>query len=167
MKKFVGVLAASALAAAAWAAPAQAAEVRIGYSIAKTGLFAPAAPSQINAYNLWAEQVNARGGLDLGGKEKRKVKLIQYERPVEPATRQDLREADQPGQGGPAALALGHAAIHFAIASVLERTSSRCRRTARRALRNMKPQHLVHDPSGGGQAGDRDGRAAPNGRSSP
>ena len=79
MRKIVGALAVSALAAAAWASPAAAAEVKIGYSIAKTGLFAPAAPSQINAYNLWAEQVNARGGLDIGGKERRKVTLIQYD----------------------------------------------------------------------------------------
>ena len=46
--------------------PAQAAEpVRIGYSIAKTGLFAQAALSQITAYELWANQVNAAGGLDV------------------------------------------------------------------------------------------------------
>ena len=38
---------------------AQAAEtLKIGYSIAKTGLFSQAAPSQVNAYDLWAEQVN-------------------------------------------------------------------------------------------------------------
>ena len=75
----VSALAGAAWAAAAWAAPAAAAEVGIGYSIAKTGLFAPAAPSQINAYNLWADQVNAAGGLNIGGKEKRKIKLIQYD----------------------------------------------------------------------------------------
>ena len=42
--------------------------VKIGYSIAKTGLFSQAAPSQITAYELWAEQVNAAGGLDVAAR---------------------------------------------------------------------------------------------------
>ncbi len=58
---------------------AQAAEpVKIGYSIAKTGLFSKAAPSQITAYELWRDQVNAAGGLDVAG-QKRPVKLIWYD----------------------------------------------------------------------------------------
>ena len=36
--------------------------VRIGFSLPKTGIFAPAAASQDNAYELWREQVNAKGG---------------------------------------------------------------------------------------------------------
>src|SRR3989304_4706573 len=58
---------------------AQAAKpVRIGFSIAKTGIFASAAPSQLNAYELWREQINARGGLEIG-KEKRPVEFVQYD----------------------------------------------------------------------------------------
>jgi branched-chain amino acid transport system substrate-binding protein len=58
---------------------AQAADpVKIGYSISKTGLFSKAAPSQITAYELWRDQVNAAGGLDVAGK-KRPVKLIWYD----------------------------------------------------------------------------------------
>ena len=71
---------------------AQAAEpVRIGYSIAKTGLFAQAAPSQITAYELWAEQVNGAGGLDVGG-EKRTVELIWYDDESQPAKAAQIYE---------------------------------------------------------------------------
>ena len=53
---------------------AQAAEpVRIGFSLAQTGLFAAAAPSQLNAYELWREQVNAAGGLNVGGEDRKSV----------------------------------------------------------------------------------------------
>lgn len=52
--------------------------VKIGYSIAKTGLFYQAAPSQITAYELWAEQVNKAGGLNVAG-TKHPVKLIWYD----------------------------------------------------------------------------------------
>lgn len=59
------LLAASAtLALAGLIAPAsaQTQPVKIGFSIAKTGIFASAALSQLNAYELWREQVNAKGG---------------------------------------------------------------------------------------------------------
>jgi branched-chain amino acid transport system substrate-binding protein len=66
------------------AAMAQAADpVRIGFSIAKTGLFAAAAPSQLNAYELWKDQVNAAGGLDVKG-EKRPVELVFYDDQSDP-----------------------------------------------------------------------------------
>lgn len=144
MRKFVGALAALALAAAAWAAPVQAAEVRIGYSIAKTGLFAPAAPSQINAYTLWAEQVNARGGLDIGGKKKRKVSLIQYDDQSNPGNAVKIYEKLITQDKVDLLLSPWGTPHHFAIASVLERhkfpmigsTASSVQ------LRNMKPGNI-------------------------
>jgi len=58
---------------------AQDASVRIGYAISRTGPFAGGAQvSQEPNYILWAEQVNAAGGLDVKGK-KRKVELIGYD----------------------------------------------------------------------------------------
>ena len=75
-----------ALAVSSGTALAQAAKpVRIGFSIAKTGIFAAAAPSQLNAYELWREQVNARGGLGLG-QEKRPVGGVLSHYPPKPAT---------------------------------------------------------------------------------
>ena len=52
--------------------------VRIGFSISKTGLFASAAPSQVNAYELWRDQVNAQGGLDWAG-TKRPIEFVVYD----------------------------------------------------------------------------------------
>lgn len=82
LKKLAGV----AVAALGFAAvtSAQAAEpVKIGFSIAKTGLFSQAAPSQMTAYQLWAEQVNAAGGLNVAG-ERREVELVWYDDESDP-----------------------------------------------------------------------------------
>src|SRR5262249_3702642 len=63
------------------AAPVLAQEppVRIGYAIARTGPWAAGAQvTQEPNYILWAEQVNAAGGLSVQGK-RRKVELIGYD----------------------------------------------------------------------------------------
>ena len=52
--------------------------LRIGFSMARTGMLANATPSQLNVYELWKEQVNARGGMDVGG-VKRKVEFVTYD----------------------------------------------------------------------------------------
>jgi branched-chain amino acid transport system substrate-binding protein len=79
-------LAAAALALAA-AVPALAQEpVRIGYAIARTGPWAIGAQvTQEPNYILWAEQVNARGGLDVKG-VKRKIELVGYDDRSDPET---------------------------------------------------------------------------------
>lgn len=57
-------------------AQASAGAVRIGYAIARTGPWAPGAQvSQEPNYLLWAEQVNAAGGLDVQGR-KRPIELV-------------------------------------------------------------------------------------------
>jgi branched-chain amino acid transport system substrate-binding protein len=59
--------------------PAAAQDIRIGYAISRTGPFAAGAQiSQEPNYIMWAEQVNAAGGLTVGGK-KRKIELIGYD----------------------------------------------------------------------------------------
>ena len=58
---------------------AQAADpVRIGFSVSRTGLFASAAPTQTNGYELWKDQVNADGGLSVDG-VKRPVEFVTYD----------------------------------------------------------------------------------------
>jgi branched-chain amino acid transport system substrate-binding protein len=58
---------------------AQDAPVKIGYAIARTGPWAAGAQiSQEPNYIMWAEQVNAAGGLSVKGK-KRKVELVGYD----------------------------------------------------------------------------------------
>lgn len=81
LKRLTLFVAAAALTAASVASAAE--PVKIGFSIANTGLFAQAAPSQMNAYQLWAEQVNERGGLDVAG-ERRPVELVWYDDESDP-----------------------------------------------------------------------------------
>ena len=52
--------------------------VRIGFALAKTGLFAAATPAQLNAYHFWRDQVNEKGGLNVGG-VRRKIEFVEYD----------------------------------------------------------------------------------------
>src|SRR4051794_11511201 len=73
------LLLAAIAAASVAAAHAQADKpVRIGFSMARTGIMAVATPPQVNAYELWRDEVNAAGGLDVGG-TKRKVEFVTYD----------------------------------------------------------------------------------------
>lgn len=73
-------LVATALLASAFApALAQDAPVRIGYAIARTGPWSAGAQvTQEPNYVLWADQVNAAGGLNVKGK-RRKVELVGFD----------------------------------------------------------------------------------------
>ena len=80
MFKRLTAVAAVAGAVAMLGAAAQAADVKAGYSLGRTGILAAGVPVQDQAYILWREQVNARGGLNIGGKEKRKLaEFISYD----------------------------------------------------------------------------------------
>ena len=82
----------SALALSLFTGTLMAAEpVKIDYSISNTGLFALAAPSQVTAYELWAEEVNAAGGLDVAG-ELRQVELVWYDDESNPAKAAQIYE---------------------------------------------------------------------------
>ena len=55
-------------------------DIRIGFSMALTGPYAPAAKGQMEAYLLWEEQVNKKGGIfvkEFG--KKLPVKLVYYD----------------------------------------------------------------------------------------
>ena len=84
---FVSFARLAALAAAAAAAvPVAAQDIRIGYAISRTGPFAAGAQiTQEPNYIMWAEQVNAAGGLTVAGK-KRKVELVGFDDRSEPET---------------------------------------------------------------------------------
>ena len=101
--------------------PAQAAEpVRIGYSIAKTGLFAQAAPSQITAYELWANQVTAAGGLDVAG-ERRPVELVWFDDESDPAKSAQIYEKLISEEKVDLLLAPWGTPHHLNVAGVVER----------------------------------------------
>ena len=76
-RKFVaGLTAATAVASSAHA---QSDVVRVGYSIGQTGPLASSTPVQSQAYTLWGEQVNARGGLEIAGAGRKKVEFVVYD----------------------------------------------------------------------------------------
>ena len=87
---------------------AQAAPVRFGYAIVRTGPRATGAQvSQEPNYLLWAEQQNAAGGLSVKGIA-RPDRARQLRRPERHRDlRAHLREADGQRQGRPHASALG------------------------------------------------------------
>ena len=113
--------AAAAVAAGVPGSPAGAADpVRIGYSLPKTGIFAPAAASQDNAYELWREQVNARGGLDVAG-ERRMVEFVKYDDQSNPGKVVQIYEKLVTGDKVDLVFAPWGTAHHFALAGFLER----------------------------------------------
>ncbi|MCW5773169.1 MAG: amino acid ABC transporter substrate-binding protein [Rhodospirillaceae bacterium] len=110
-----------AAAAAMSAAPALAEKpVRIGFSIAKTGLFAAGAPSELNAYELWREQVNAKGGLNVAG-TKRMVEFVQYDDQSNPGNAVRIYEKLITDDKVDLLLAPWGTPHHFALAPVLEK----------------------------------------------
>ena len=123
MRPFLSI--AIALLVAAGISTARAEEpVKIGYGISKTGPFAPAARTQIETYELWADQVAANGGIVVAGK-KRPVKFVSYDDQSdfgkEPAIYEKLITDDKVDL----LLAPWGTPAHFAIVGVLESTNFR------------------------------------------
>ena len=94
--------------------------VKIGYGISKTGPFAPAARTQLETYQMWADQVAAAGGINVGG-VKRPVQFIVYDDQSdfskEPAIYEKLITDDKVDL----LLAPWGTPFHFAIVGVLEK----------------------------------------------
>ncbi len=95
--------------------------VRIGFSIGKTGIFASAAPSEMNSYELWREQVNAAGGLSIGGKEKRPVQFVVYDDQSDPAQAARIYEKLITQDKVDLVMAPYGTPTHVAVVPVLER----------------------------------------------
>jgi len=143
------IIAAAIAAAAALLLPtvnaaAQGAKpVRIGFSLAKTGIFAAAVPSQLNAYELWRDQVNARGGLEVG-KEKRTVEFVQYDDQSNPGQAAKIYEKLITQDRVDLLLAPWGTPMHIAVAPVLERLSFPVvgNTAASVKLRELKPGNI-------------------------
>ena len=118
-KRLIAV--AAGLAALAAATATQAADpIKIGFSISKTGLFAQAATSQLQTYELWREQVNARGGLDIAG-VKRNIEFVFYDDQSNSAKAVQIYEKLITDDKVALLLAPWGTSLHFAIAGVIER----------------------------------------------
>jgi branched-chain amino acid transport system substrate-binding protein len=80
-RNFIISAAAAPLAAESFgigAALAQDVPIRIGMTVSSTGTFALAAQSGLRGAEIWIDDVNGRGGIELGGK-KRKVELVKLD----------------------------------------------------------------------------------------
>ena len=109
------------VAGLALAGLAQAAEpVKIGFSMSKTGMFANATPSQLNVYELWKDEVNATGGLDVGG-ERRPIEFVSYDDQSDPGNAVKIYEKLITDDKVDLLLAPWGTPFHFAVAGVLDR----------------------------------------------
>lgn len=96
--------------------------LRIGFSMALTGIYAPAAESQMNPYNLWREEVNQRGGLlikDL--KKKLPVEFVYYDDKSQPDVAVRVYEKLITQDKVDLVLTPWGTTIHFAISPLAEK----------------------------------------------
>jgi branched-chain amino acid transport system substrate-binding protein len=134
----------SALTAATSVAWAQnPAPLRLGFSMARTGMLANATPSQMNTYELWREQVNARGGMDVGG-IKRKVEFVVYDDQSKPEQAVRIYEKLITDDKVDLLLAPWGTPFHLSIAPVLEKYKFPLvgNTAASVALRQVKPGYI-------------------------
>lgn len=111
---------ASALTFAVATHAAAADPVKIGFGISKTGDYAPAAAGQLNAFQLWADQVNAAGGLDVAG-TKRPIQLVSYDDQSDPGKAAPIYEKLITNDKVDLLLSPWGSQHHFAVVGVLER----------------------------------------------
>ncbi len=117
--------------------------LRIGFSMARTGMLAMATPSQMNTYELWREQVNARGGMDVGG-TKRKVEFVTYDDQSKPEQAVRIYEKLITDDKVDLLLAPWGTPFHISIAPVLEKYKFPMigNTAASVALRQVKPGYI-------------------------
>ena len=119
MMRLAFALAAALVAAVTTGAKAEE-PIKIGYAISKTGPFAPAARTQIATYDLWAEQIAANGGLDVGG-TKRPVKFVVYDDQSDFSKAPQIYEKLITDDKVDLLLAPWGTPFHFAIVGILEK----------------------------------------------
>jgi branched-chain amino acid transport system substrate-binding protein len=119
------------------------APVRIGFSMARTGIMAVATPPQQTTYDLWREQVNAAGGLDVAGR-KRRVEFVSYDDQSNPGQAVRIYEKLITDDKVDLLLAPWGTPFHIAIAPVLEKYKFPVvgNTAASVALRQIKPGYL-------------------------
>ena len=143
-RKVVSAITAAMLALATGVATAQADKpLRIGFSMARTGMLANATPSQLNTYELWREQTNAKGGMDVGG-TRRKVEFVTFDDQSKPDQAVRIYEKLITDDKVDLLLAPWGTPFHLAIAPVLEKFKFPVvgNTAASVALRTVKPGYI-------------------------
>lgn len=95
--------------------------VRVGYSLSRTGFLAVATPVQQQAFELWRDQINAAGGLSIGGDGKRKIEFVTYDDQSEPAKAAQIYEKLISNDKVDLLLAPYATPLHIAVSPVVER----------------------------------------------
>ena len=143
-RAFVRGVTAALLALTAGMACAQADKpLRIGFSMARTGMLANATPSQMNTYELWRDQTNAKGGMDVGG-VRRKVEFVVFDDQSKPEQAVRIYEKLITDDKVDLLLAPWGTPFHLAIAPVLEKFKFPMvgNTAASVALRQVKPGYI-------------------------
>jgi len=143
-KLFMAAMAALVVSVAGPSLAKAAEPVRLGFSIAKTGIFAAAAPSQLHSYEMWKDEVNAAGGLDIAGEGKRPVEFVVYDDQSNPGQAARIYEKLITQDKVDLLLAPWGTSIHAAIAPVLERFKFPMvgNSAASAKLRDLKPGYI-------------------------
>ena len=117
--------------------------VRLGFSIAKTGMFAAAAQSQVDTYNFWKDQVNGAGGLDVAG-QKRPIEFVSYDDQGNPGQAAKIYEKLITDDKVDLLLAPWGTSMHIGIAPVVERFKFPLigNSAASGELRKLKPGYI-------------------------
>jgi branched-chain amino acid transport system substrate-binding protein len=117
--------------------------VRLGFSIAKTGIFADAAQSQLDTYGLWKAQINEAGGLDVAG-HKRPIEYVSYDDQSNPAQAAKIYEKLITEDKVDLLLAPWGTPMHIAVAPVVERFKFPLvgNSAASAVLRQLKPGYI-------------------------
>jgi len=117
--------------------------VRIGFSMARTGIMAVATPPQMTTYELWRDEVNAGGGLDVGG-TRRKVEFVSYDDQSKPEQAVRIYEKLITDDKVDLLLAPWGTPFQIAIAPVLEKFKFPMvgNTAASVALRQVKPGYI-------------------------
>jgi branched-chain amino acid transport system substrate-binding protein len=142
-RAFLATVAAAAAAGAPYSLQAAEKPVRLGFSIAKTGMFAAAAQSQVDTYNFWKDEVNAAGGLDVGG-QKRPIEFVSYDDQGNPAQAAKIYEKLITDDKVDLLLAPWGTSMHIGIAPVIERFKFPLigNSAASVTLRQLKPGYI-------------------------
>ena len=117
--------------------------VRLGFSIAKTGMFAAAAQSQVDTYNFWKDEVNGAGGLDIAG-TKRPIEFVSYDDQGNPGQAAKIYEKLITDDKVDLLLAPWGTSMHIGIAPVVERFKFPLigNSAASGELRKLKPGYI-------------------------
>lgn len=100
--------------------------VRIGYTMPRTGFLGIACPVAEQAYLLWRDQVNAKGGLDIGGTGMRPIEFVSYDDQSDPAKAAQIYSKLISQDNVDLLLAPYATPFHLAIGPLLERSKFPC-----------------------------------------